>query len=414
MALRSGFYKSFSSFFSDHRGNYLLFLSDTYLCFWGTNAEGSLPVSFPENFYPSPLQPERPSSLCSGSFLSRCKDISILITPLVKHSLSEEEKEILRKEIQGCGIPIVGFGSPIPNEKDQERFRLWWEMGYGGEMSWLYTTMETRMNPRKRFPWAETAIVGGVPYDHPANERKGIVGRIARYARGKSYHRILPKRLKKVTQILQKWGGEKWYICVDTGPLMEKVLAVQGGIGWIGKNTLLIHPQYGSYIFLCVVLTDLVIPPDPPQTDQCGACTRCIQSCPTNALLSSRLLDSRLCISYLTIEHRGEYTPSYDLPTNPWIFGCDICQEVCPYVKKARKKGMIGDPVFLPLPHWETLSEEEAKTLSYEQWDFLTRGTDLRRGGYERWVRVWEHSERKKESPMRQENREKDRFLKKP
>jgi epoxyqueuosine reductase len=255
-------------------------------------------------------------------------------------------------------------------------------------MIWIHRTATIRISPGVRFPWAKTAVAFALFYDHPPARKTGILPWISGYVYGRSYHRVMRKRLVRAERILREYGSKNTYISVDTGPLSERELARGAGLGWMGKNGLLIHPRYGSYLFLGIILADLAIEYDLPVTDHCGSCQRCLEACPTRAFVAPRILDSRRCISYLTIEHRGEFTPPYHSPLYGYLHGCDLCQEVCPFVQRARREKLRGDPEFEPWLRWQELSPEEILRWDETRWDAMTRGSDLRRGGLQRLKRL--------------------------
>lgn len=306
------------------------------------------------------------------------------------------DPESLRTALRDCGFTLVGFGPPDPPPYFSQFFSHWISQGYSATMDWLVRTASVRIFPRQRFPWAKTAIILALAYDHPRPRTLGILNWISRYVQGKSYHRVMKKRLRKACLLLTKYGAKHLYCSVDTGPLPERELAVQAGLGWIGKNALLIHPRWGSYLFLGVILTELTLPYDRPLSDHCGSCQRCLETCPTGALVAPGVLDSRKCISYLTIEHRGEFSPPYDSPLFGLLHGCDLCQEVCPFVQRARREGLRGDPNFSPWEQWEKIEMEEILTWDLSRWESLVKGSDLRRGGLKRLQRlVLRHFEEK-------------------
>lgn len=227
------------------------------------------------------------------------------------------------------------------------RYREWIQNGMHGEMKYLERGLERRGNPRLLLPSAESILCVGIPYARkdlaPTPDRP----RFARYISGPDYHEFLKTKLHSVFSRLEKHWGQKldrkieWKVCVDTSALLERSWAALAGLGWIGKNTLLIHPKHGSYLFLGFVLTNLKSGEGPkPLPDYCGRCERCLEGCPTGALTQSHTLDSRSCISYLTLEKRGVL----DANTSPmpeklgtWVAGCDVCQEVCPFNLKPAK-----------------------------------------------------------------------------
>lgn len=214
-------------------------------------------------------------------------------------------------------------------------------------MGYLATdrSLARRADPKQIFPECKSILVLATPYSPPAQPEEGSGLRIAAYARGADYHDVLPVRMKELVQFIEEQVGgpikSRWY--TDTGPLLERDLAQRAGIGWIGKNTCLIHPKQGSYLLLSEIFLDLALDPDPPfVTDHCGTCTRCITACPTDCILPDRTLDASRCISYLTIELKEDIPIDLRDKIGDWVFGCDICQMVCPWNRFAPN----GDPAF--------------------------------------------------------------------
>lgn len=210
-------------------------------------------------------------------------------------------------------------------------FSEWIENQRHASMSYLAKNVATREEPLSRFPWAKSVIAILVPYasERPAAPKGALSNHIARYALGDDYHDVLDRILRALEdEIARLAPGTKTWRYVDTGPLSDRSFAAQAGLGWIGKNGMLIHEEHGSYFFIGTLLTSLEDDLHATEVaDRCGACTRCIDACPTHAILPDRTVDSELCISYATIEHRGGF--SIDTAGN--VFGCDICQEVCPW-----------------------------------------------------------------------------------
>jgi epoxyqueuosine reductase len=211
-------------------------------------------------------------------------------------------------------------------------------------MDYLQRTAGRRADPRQVLPGARTVMTLSLFYGGGGEERScrsgseaaqlaaSGRGEIARYARGTDYHRVMERRLVDLCRVLrERLPAEGFRYYVDTGPVLEKAWAEAGGLGWIGKNTCAIDPRRGSYFFIGVVITTIELPPDEPAMDHCGSCRLCIDSCPTSALIEPYRLDSRRCISYLTIEHRGAIEPELREAAGGLVFGCDICQEVCPF-----------------------------------------------------------------------------------
>ncbi len=208
-----------------------------------------------------------------------------------------------------------------------------------------------RADPRRVLPECRSILVLATPYSPPGESGAAApgdetTGRIAAYARGDDYHEVLPPRMQALVRFIESQVGHavanRWY--TDTGPLLERDLAQRAGLGWIGKNTCLIHPKHGSYFLLSEILLDLDLEPDAPFTsDQCGSCTRCIEACPTECILPDRTLDAGRCISYLTIELKEDVPEELRGKIGSWVFGCDVCQSVCPWNRFAAER---GDPAF--------------------------------------------------------------------
>ena len=230
-----------------------------------------------------------------------------------------------------CGIapaaafPELGF------------LREWLDRGYAGEMHYMHRTAERRAGVHAVMPSARSVISLGVVYnaDRPYSTENAdpAVAAIARYAWGDDYHVEIGERLSTLVETLRAAAGEPFEAraYVDTGPVQERVYAQHAGLGWIGKNTCVINPELGSWIFLAVIVTSLALEPDAPALDQCGTCTLCLEACPTGALVEPRVLDATRCLSYLTIELKGAIPVEHRDAVAEHAYGCDICQEVCPW-----------------------------------------------------------------------------------
>jgi epoxyqueuosine reductase len=241
------------------------------------------------------------------------------------------------------GFDLVGFTPAEPLSNDEQAFQAWLSAGYAGEMAYMARDPARRANPKQILPEAKTVICLALNYypgDYPEmnieSERPHINGRISRYAWGKDYHLILEEKLDCLAEYLKQEAGHLVKIkrYVDYGPVLERAYASRAGLGFIGKNTLLITQEFGSWVFLAELITDLELTQDPLSdrpSSQCGSCTLCLEACPTGALVGPFTLDARRCISYLTIENKNEISVNLQTQMGDWVFGCDICQEVCPY-----------------------------------------------------------------------------------
>lgn len=248
-----------------------------------------------------------------------------------------EIKKQLWKLAQTEGFSDVRVTSPFIPDPVAERYRWWVAQGFHGEMEYLAKTMENRLSPTQHFCGAKSVLVFRAdyyPHESPPRVCTNAV-RIAKYAVGVDYHRVLQQRLERLLEWLeQELPGHQWWMGIDSAPLLERAYAVAAGIGFWGRNTMVITPRVGSYYFLALILTTAELPVDPPITGTCGNCTRCLDACPTGALVTPYVLDARRCISYLTIEKKSALNEHEKKSIGEWIFGCDICQDVCPYNKK--------------------------------------------------------------------------------
>jgi len=245
-------------------------------------------------------------------------------------AIAQEAKQCARE----MGFDLAGIASAEPSQY-RKYFEQWLADGQAGQMYYLSRRLPERVDPRTYLPGAQSVICVGLNY-HVKVDRPDQFGRIAQYALADDYHEIIKPRLFQLADWLRKAMPDAQTKCaVDTAPIMEKELAARAGIGWVGKNTCLINEQIGSWLFLGEIVTTIPLPPDEPAIDRCGTCTRCIDACPTQAITAPYQLDARRCISYLTIEHSGEIAPELQSQIGDWIYGCDICQDVCPWNRRA-------------------------------------------------------------------------------
>jgi epoxyqueuosine reductase len=284
-----------------------------------------------------------------------------------------------------CGVTTL---DPIPHAEYLDR---WLKSGYGGNMRYIHRQARKRKNPRLAEPQASLAVVvaDNYYYDTPAEDPRHDRGlKVARYARGEDYHRSTFERVQALADYLKECGATTARPYLDTGPVQERELAQRAGLGWIGKNTMLIRPGVGSWFFIASVLTDLPIDTDPPfTTDHCGSCTRCLDACPTAAFVAPRMLDATRCISYTTIEQKGPIAAEIAAKMEGWAFGCDICNEVCPWNERFAVESTI--PAFRPRPDPDVMDPSYFERMSDEE--FTTRFTDtpLARPGLDRMRRNW-------------------------
>jgi epoxyqueuosine reductase len=298
---------------------------------------------------------------------------------------SEERTRLVCELASAAGFERAGTAEAGPVRR-ADYLRQWLERGFAGEMEYLGRWRELRCDPCLVLPGARSVLVVAHVYGHTEGERasggaremerrrdgeiergvgrgtathrgrgtegqrdggavlqseiqnpKSEIGRVAQYAWGRDYHKVMRKKLHGLVDAMRRAVVEPFEarVCVDTAPVLEREWAAAAGVGWIGKNTLVLHRELGSFFFLGEVLTTLELAPSSPAVDHCGTCTRCLQACPTGALIAPYRMDARRCISYLTIEHRSEIPGELRPLMGDWLYGCDVCQDVCPYNRRA-------------------------------------------------------------------------------
>ena len=242
----------------------------------------------------------------------------------------------VKAEAARLGFDLCGI-APAGAFPELQFLAEWLDRGYAGEMHYMHRTAERRADVRAVMPSARSVISLGVVYNAPRpysiESADSSRAAIARYAWGDDYHVVIEHRLAALVDSLRAVAGDAWEAraYVDTGPVQERVYAQHAGLGWIGKNTCVINPQLGSWIFLAAIICSLPLQPDAPALDQCGTCSLCLEACPTGALVEPHVLDSTRCLSYLTIELKGPIPPEHREAVGEHAYGCDICQEVCPW-----------------------------------------------------------------------------------
>jgi epoxyqueuosine reductase len=261
---------------------------------------------------------------------------------------------LIRREAEAAGFELAGLAPIVPLDRGPF-LAAWLAAGRAGDMRYLARRMAERVDPRLHWPWARSVIALAWPYapgpPPPDDWRETLRGRIAAYALGTDYHGRVEARLAVLAARLEaSHPGARFRAYVDTGPLLEREWAARAGIGWIGRNTLLLHRERGSWFFLAELLTDLEVDPAPPSADHCGTCTRCHAACPTGALGPGYEMDPRRCISYWTIEHRGAIPPDMRPGLENWVFGCDVCQDVCPWNDDGARDTTRTDELLPRLP----------------------------------------------------------------
>ena len=294
--------------------------------------------------------------------------------------------DLVKRFARECGFDLAGVARAVPLEEDSQRYRRWVDRGYAGAMAYLTDRRAgVREDPRHLLASARSIICIGKLYSGPEPRSTEWTdteaGWISRYAWGEDYHDVLRRGLERLAALL---GTEhEFKICVDTAPLLERSYAREAGLGWIGKNTCLIDQEKGSWIFLGEILTSLELVPDSPPPDRCGTCTRCIEACPTQAIAPQGYeIDARRCIPYFTIELRGSVPEDMRAGIGQHLFGCDICQDVCPWNRRAP---FSEEPAFEPrhfAPPLDQLAE-----LTQDEFREMFRASPIQRAKYSGFLR---------------------------
>jgi epoxyqueuosine reductase len=295
----------------------------------------------------------------------------------------------IKQKARELGFSRVGIAAAIQDPDLTEanhRLQAWIDRGFHADMDWM-------QNPKRQditqvMPDVRSLICVALNYYTPHQHSSDPdVAKISRYGWGRDYHRVLGKRLKALSQWLEAQAdGICTRFYVDTGPIAEKTWAERAGIGWIGKHGNLITRDYGSWVFLGEILTNLELESDRPHAQHCGTCTRCIEACPTGAITQPFVVDANRCIAYHTIENKAETLPTAIAQNlHNWVAGCDICQDVCPWNQRFAQETAVAD--FQPYPHNLTPQVEELVELSDRDWDRNFTGSALRRIKPTRWRR---------------------------
>ena len=295
--------------------------------------------------------------------------------------------EDVKREAAAAGFDLCGI-APAADDVELRFLRQWLDRGYAGDMHYLHASSDRRRDVRQILPSACSVISLGTVYntatpysDAAAPDRAAI----ARYAWGDDYHLVIEKRLDALVSVLAAAAGHGFEArrYVDTGPVQERVYAQYAGLGWIGKNTCLINPELGSWIFLSEVICNLELAPDVPVFDRCGTCTMCLASCPTGALVEPGVLDATRCLSYLTIENKAAVPEEQREAIGAHAYGCDICQEVCPY-NQLPTTAVSRDPAWQPRPGLDAPRLLELWQRSDDELRALLKGSAMKRAGVRR------------------------------
>lgn len=287
-------------------------------------------------------------------------------------------KSYIIQQASALGFDYCGFAEAKPLDEDARRLEQWLSKGMHGTMQYMENHFDLRIDPTKLFPGANTVITLLFNY-YPSEKQNDRAPKIAKYAYGEDYHEIIRKKLNQLLQCIKNEIGEiQGRGFVDSAPVLERSWAVQSGLGWVGKNGNLINKKSGSFFFIATLITDLKIQPDPPLLkNYCGTCSACIDHCPTEAILPDKVIDASRCISYFTIELKETIIPeNYKGQFENWMFGCDICQDVCPWNRFSKSH---HSPELKPIPEILNLSNAEWEAMTEESFKKIFKNSPLNR-----------------------------------
>lgn len=301
-----------------------------------------------------------------------------------RRSVTAQEVKIQARRL---GFEACGISKAEELAEEAGFLETWLQRGYHGSMSWMERNFDKRIDPRKLVPGARSVIsVMDVYYQGIDQPECQEIGRVSRYAWGQDYHVVVKDRLHLLFDWIRRETGDvQGRVFVDSAPVMDKAWAARSGLGWIGKHTNLLHSRLGSWFFLGEIICDLALEPDGPIPDHCGTCTRCIDACPTDAIVEPYVVDANRCISYLTIEHRkDDIGQELAGEMDNWVFGCDLCQDVCPWNKFSPT---TTEPAYLPSNNIETTALNDWGRLSASAFDERFGGSAVKRTGHDGLMR---------------------------
>ena len=293
---------------------------------------------------------------------------------------SESKRDIIEQEARRLGFSLFGVSKAGFLEKEAHFLTNWLNENSHGEMGWMEGHFDKRVDPTKLVPGAKTVISLGFDYTPEIPQTHDDTFKISKYAYGKDYHKVLKKKLIELLHFIEaQFGAVDGRAFVDSAPVMEKAWAAKSGLGWIGKNTLLLNRKRGSQVFLSELILDMELPVSGPVKDLCKSCNLCVESCPTDALSTPYQLDAKKCISYLTIELKNEIPSEFQGKMADWVFGCDICQDVCPWVKNSQTS---VEPQFNRYVGWKGFSKKDWLDITEEVFQSVFAGTPVMRTKY--------------------------------
>lgn len=295
--------------------------------------------------------------------------------------ISQAYHELIKQKALELGFSDIGFAMIEPLSTDEKRLQEWLNNGYQAGMAYMNNHFEKRVNPALLVDGAQSVISVIINYTPKSLQFDSTAPKLARYAYGTDYHFVIKDKLNELFQYIKDniYTSLEGRVFTDSAPILDRAWAAKAGLGWIGKNTNLIHKKLGSYVLIGELISNLPLQPDQPINEACGGCQRCIDACPTGALTAPYQLDANKCISYLTIEHREALPEALKAQFENWAFGCDICQEACPWNWKARP---TKEEAFQPHPELLTLSKDDWMNMDEDLFRELFRKSAVKRTKY--------------------------------
>ncbi|MBV20268.1 MAG: tRNA epoxyqueuosine(34) reductase QueG [Cytophagia bacterium] len=291
--------------------------------------------------------------------------------------MKKRNSKIIKKLAKKIGFSSCGISKARFLKEEEKNFEDWLKQGKQGKMGYLERNFDKRLNPKKLVPGAKSVISLTFNYFPPKKISNNNSFIISKYAYGKDYHYIIKEKLNALfSKIKEKIGNVEGRVFVDSAPIHERAWAKISGLGWIGKNSLLINKNMGSYFFLAEIVCDLDLEYDSIVSDHCGTCSKCIDACPTNAITEAQVIDSNRCISYLTIENKGDIPKELSQSFNDYIFGCDICQDVCPWNRFSKPH---SEKELMPKEKLKKMSKKDWKELTKETFDIIFKDSAIKR-----------------------------------
>tara|TARA_Y100001935_G_scaffold224416_1_gene200854 strand:+ start:276031 stop:277005 length:975 start_codon:yes stop_codon:yes gene_type:complete len=295
---------------------------------------------------------------------------------------------LIKTKALEIGFDACGFSESQRLDTEAERLAVWLDEQHHASMDWMAKNFDKRIDPGVLVPGTRSVISLLASYHHPSHRSsltETETPQIAKYAQGRDYHKVLKSKMKILFKYIQELiPGTDGRFFTDSAPVLDKAWAVRSGLGWVGKNSNILNKRFGSYFLLGEILINIPLEYDKPTTDHCGNCTACIDACPTDAIYEPYKIDANKCISYLTIEHDGEIDEKYHTDIKNWVFGCDICQEVCPWNSKARL-AQFAD--LHPRPYVLDAADRHFNELTKPEFESLFEGSPVRRTKFEGFER---------------------------